>query len=73
MNRGTELSGARVRVVHPSAIVISGTSTESGSPGADCTSAATNSASLRRASAVPTPALAGCPASVNQGNRCDAN
>ena len=79
-NRKTRLSGARVRIMHASAIVVSGPTTKTGSANADSTSAAIRSASGVSA-AKPTstteyaytPVVASCPAGVGQGDICDAH
>jgi hypothetical protein len=85
MKRRTRLSDARVPVMHASAIVVSGATTGDRSAGANSASAATHFA----ARSAPTSAcgvsaaktattteyafVTSCPASVNQGDRCDAD
>ena len=84
MKRRMHLSDARVPVMHASAIVVSGATTGGRSAGAHSASAATHFASR----SAPTSAcgvsaaktatteyafVTSCPASVNQGDRCDAS
>ena len=89
MNWRTKLPGARISETHASAIVVTRTTTEAGSAEAHSTSAAGDSASTRStpasasgvsattettpAKSSTTPAVARCPASVSQGDRCDAD
>ena len=74
----THLSGARVRIMHASAIVVSRPTTKTGS--ANATSAAIRSAAGVSAAKTTsttenacTPFVTSCPASVGQGDRCDAH
>src|SRR5205823_8960591 len=72
LNRRTHLSGARVRIMHASAIVESGPTTNARSAKAHSTSAANNSASGVSAAKTTstteyacTPVVTSCPASVS--------
>src|SRR5437660_4653263 len=76
----THLSGARVRIMHASAIVVSGPTTKAGSAKAHSTSAPIHSASGVSAAKTTsttenacTPFVTSCPASVGQCDRCDAH
>jgi len=76
LNRKTRLPGARVCIMHASAIVVSGPTANAGSAGANFTAAANNSASGVSAAKTTsttkyacTPFVTSCPGSVNQRDR----
>ena len=81
MKRGMHLSDARVPIMHASAIVVSGATTGDRSAGAHSASAATRSAhtcacgvsAAKTATTTEYAFVTSCPASVNQGDRCDAS
>jgi hypothetical protein len=76
LSRKTHLSGARVCIMHASAIVVSGSTANAGSAGANFTPAASNSGSSVSAAKTTgtakyacTPFVTSRPGSVNQGDR----
>jgi hypothetical protein len=85
MKRRTRLSDARVPVMHASAIVVSGATTGDRSAGAHSASAATRFASrsaptsacgvsaAKTTTTTEYASVTSCQASVNQGDRYDAN
>ena len=81
MKRRTRLSDARVPVMHASAIVVSGATTRDRSAGAHSASAATRSphtcacgvSAAKTATTTEYAFVTSCPASVNQGDRGDAD
>jgi hypothetical protein len=86
MKRRTRLSDGRVPIMHASAIVVSGATTGDRSAGAHSASAATHfasrsaptsacgvSAAAKTATTTEYAFVTSCPASVSQGDRCDAD
>jgi hypothetical protein len=73
LNRRTHLSGARVRIMHASAIIVSRPATNAGSAEANSTSAANNSASGVSAAKTTTTTQYACTPFVTRCPSCPAS